>query len=773
LIKRGTLNICNMLDENIENIPAEETENIPTPKKTQEVTDSDDQPTLENTDKVSKEQEAVAEIIENKESEETDNMSTSEKTKEVTDSDDQPMLENTEKVSKEQEAVAEVIENKESEGTDNIPTSEKTKEVTESDDQPTLENTVKVSEKQETVAEVIENKENEELNSSDITEKAKEDADKVEAKTSEKEIEVAPIVEKQPKETSKLEDYSVLSLEELVSSLQKLIKKGEINRIKNDVETIKNNFNKKFGELLSEKKKAFLEEGGNEIDFHYNNSLKSQYNDLLFEYKIKRDKNYKQQKEEQNENLIQRLALIDDLKSLIDNAEASTMYKHFRELQDKWRTIGKIPHANYNDVWRTYHHHVERFYDLLHLNNDFRDLDFKHNLDEKLKLVERAEILAEEIDVNKAFKELQILHRLWKEDIGPIAKEFREDVWNKFSAATKKVHDRRHDFQKELESKYEANVALKEEVIEAIRNLVGEEPIDSHNIWQQKIKELEALRQKFFKLGRVPRAKNELIWTSFKEATANFNRKKNVFYKSIKKHQQDNLDKKRALVEKAESFKDNDDWVVTTPIMKEIQAEWKTIGHVPRKFSDEIWKRFKNACNHYFDKLHSIQDEANKDQIEIFNKKKEMLESLRSQAEDNEVLSLEVIQAYINDWRALGNVPFNMRHIESKFNKVVDKLYEKLDLDKNAIAMLRFKNIVNGYIEQKQYRKIDDEQLFLRKKVDEINKEIQQLENNIGFFSSTTDDNPLLKNVRDNIDKYNDDLVIWKEKLSYLSKLDY
>jgi len=746
-----------MLDENIENLPTEKTENLPTSEKAQDVTESDDQSTIENSEKDIEQQEEVAE--------KTENLPTSEKAQDVTESVDQPTLENIEKDTEKQEDVAEESEN--------IPTSEKTQEVTVSDDQPILENTKNDTEQHEDVVEVIENKESKDANSSDFIEETKEVEDKVDTKTPKKEIDTAPVVETKTKEKSKLEDYSVLSLEELVSSLQKLIKKGDINRIKKDVEAIKNNFNKKFGELLSEKKKTFLEEGGNEIDFQYNNPLKSQYNDLLFEYKIKRDKNYKQQKEEQNENLIKRLALIDDLKSLIDNAEASTMYKHFRELQDKWRTIGKIPHTNYNDVWRTYHHHVERFYDLLHLNNDFRDLDFKHNLDEKLKLVERAEILAEEPDVNKAFKELQILHRLWKEDIGPIAKEFREDVWNKFSAATKKVHDRRHDFQKDLESKYEANVTLKEEVIEAISILVGEEPIDSHNIWQQKIKELEALRQKFFKLGRVPRAKNELIWASFKEATANFNRKKNVFYKSIKKHQQDNLDKKRALVEKAESFKDNNDWDVTTPIMKQIQAEWKTIGHVPRKFSDEIWKRFKNACNHYFDKLHSIQDEANKDQIEIFNKKKEKLDSLKSQAEDNEELSLEVIQAYINDWKALGIVPFNMRHIESKFNKVVDKLYEKLDLDKNAIAMLRFKNIVNGYIDQKQYRKIDDEQLFLRKKIDEINKEIQQLENNIGFFSSTTDDNPLLKNVRDNIDKYNDDLLIWKEKLNYLSKLDY
>lgn len=664
------------------------------------------------------------------------------------------------------------IKNIPTEETEKKPTSEKPEDVKKTDNKSIVEDVDKVSSKQENV---VKNTENDALKKSDSNEPI-EQTDKVEeskVNKQEDQTEVIPVPKVKPKEKLKSIDYSILSLEDLVLAFQKLIKNEEIYRIKKDVEIIKTNFNKKFGELLTEKKKIFIEEGGNEIDFQYNNPIKSQYNDLLFEYKVKRDKNYKQQKVEQNENLHKRLELIDDLKSLIDNADASTMYKQFRALQDKWRSIGKIPHSNYNDVWRTYHHHVERFYDLLHLNNDFRDLDFKHNLDEKLKLVERAEILVEEPDVNKAFKELQILHRLWKEDVGPIAKEFREDVWNKFSAATKKVHDKRHDFQKELESKYEENVALKEEVIAVIKNLVGDELIDSHNIWQQKIKELESLRQKFFKLGRVPRSKNEQIWTSFKEATAIFNRKKNIFYKNIKKNQQENLDKKRALVEKAESLKDNDDWDTTTPIMKQIQAEWKTIGHVPRKFSDDIWKRFKNACNYYFDKLHGVQDVANKDQIEIFNKKKEMLEGLKSQAENNEVLTLEVIQAYINDWKALGRVPFNMRHIESKFNKIVDKLYEKLELDKNAIAMLRFKNIINSYVEQKQYRKIDDEQLFLRKKIDEINKEIQQLENNISFISSSTDDNPLLKNVRNNINNFTENLVIWKEKLSYLSKLEY
>ena len=594
--------------------------------------------------------------------------------------------------------------------------------------------------------------------------------------TEEKEAEL-PVKSKEKPDSKKEEipavNYTELKLEELVVALQKLLKRDQLHLIKNDVEQIKTNFNLKFGGLLQEKKKAFLADGGNEIDFQYHNPLKSQYNDLLFEYKIKREKYYKQQKEEQQENLTKRLTLIEDVKTLIDTAEPSSMYKQFRELQVKWQAIGKIPHANYNDVWRTYHHHVERFYDLLHLNNDFRDLDFKHNLDEKLKLVERAEALTIEPDINKAFKELQILHRLWKEDIGPVAKEHREDVWGKFSAATKIIHNKRHDFQKNLESKYEDNVALKEAVIAKILNLVGEEKITSHAIWQQKIKELEGMRQQFFKIGKVPRAKNEEIWDAFKKATANFNRVKNAFYKDVKKVQQTNLDKKRKLVEKATSLKESTDWDVTTPIMKQIQAEWKSIGHVPRKYSDSIWKSFKDACNYYFDKLHNVQDEANKDQIEIFNKKKNMLDGLKSQAETNDALSLDLIASYVDDWKTLGEVPYNMRHIESKFNKFVDRLYDKLDLGKNEVAMLRFKNLISNYLAQKNYRKVDDEQLYIRKKIDEINKEIQQLENNISFISSATDDNPLLKNVRNTIDKHTDSLVIWKEKLGYLNKLDY
>ena len=258
-------------------------------------------------------------------------------------------------------------------------------------------------------------------------------------------------------------DFSSYSLEELVKELEKLLKEESISTIKGEIEKIKQSFNKKYGELILKNKNSFLAEGGNEIDFHYSNPIKSVYNDLLFEFKTKRQNYYKQIEEEQKNNLAKKLELIDELKHLIDNAESSTMYHNFKEIQQNWSKVGNIPRTKYNDTWRTYHHHVERFYDLLHLNNDLRDLDFKHNLEEKLKLVEKAEELAVSNDLSNAFKELQVLHRLWKEEVGPVDRENREGIWERFSNATKIIHDKRHDLQKSLETKFEDNVVKKRE----------------------------------------------------------------------------------------------------------------------------------------------------------------------------------------------------------------------------------------------------------------------------------------------------------------------
>lgn len=569
-------------------------------------------------------------------------------------------------------------------------------------------------------------------------------------------------------EDSTIVDYSVLSLEELVKELSKTISNNPIYKIKNQVEGIKSAFNQQFGALLAEKKAAFIEAGGNSIDFQFSSPVKSEYNSLLSEYKKQRDAHYNDLDKQLSNNLEKKLSVIEQLKDLIQNADTATMYKSFRALQDTWKTIGPVSKNHYNDTWKTFHHHVERFYDLLHLSNDFRDLDFKHNLEEKLKIIDKVEALVEEPDINGAFKELQDLHKIWKEDIGPVSQEMREEVWKKFSSATKKIHDRRHDYFREMRSKYQEIIDKKLLVVEKL-NAYDTSNNKTHNDWQKSIKEVEVLRQEYFNSGKLPYSKSEEVWQKFKSATKKFNSAKNIFYKYEKNEQQENLKKKMELIDLAESLKESDEWETSTNTLKKIQADWKKIGHVPRKFSDDIWKRFKAACNHYFDRYHEQKNTLNKEQQAIVDSKKVFLDTVKELKEPSKDEILEVI----TNWRELGALPRNARHLDSKFNKLIDRAFEGLDIEKNEISMLKFINVIDSLVATEDVRKLDSEQIFVRKKIDEVVKEIQQLENNLGFFSNAKDDNPLVLNVKKRVNEFKEDLAFLKEKLSYIKKLDY
>ena len=565
-------------------------------------------------------------------------------------------------------------------------------------------------------------------------------------------------------------DYHAMSKEQLVDEFEALLKKEKVQAIKEHVIEIRAEFNAKFNE--EEKKEEFLADGGNIIDFHYSTPIKKRFNSLYFDYREKRNNYYKQLKQDLNKNLDKRLEIIEELKGLIDVEEnINTTYKHFKELQDRWRVAGPIPREKYNDVWNTYHHHVENFYDFLHLNREFRDLDFKHNLDQKLKVIDRAEELAQEADVNRAFRELQMLHKMWKEELGPVAKEFREDIWDRFSSATKQIHDKRQEYFNTLDERYEENWKAKQVIIEKIR-VIADEDYKSHNKWQQKIKEIEALREAFFNAGKVPRSKNEETWTDFKQTVRRFNRNKNAFYKNLKKQQYDNLEKKKELIKIAEDNKDSDDFKTVTPLMKKIQADWKKVGHVPRKDSDKVWKQFKAACNHYFERLHETRKDENKEEFEAFDKKKELLEQVKSfELSGDKKEDLPKIKQFIEDWKNLGRVPYNKRFIEGKFNKALDQLFNKLDVDHTKAEMLKYENKVQAINDADDDKKLRNEHYFLTKKIEETRAEIRQLENNLQFFSNVDEDNPLVQDVHKNIADHKEQLEVWKEKLRKIKSL--
>lgn len=573
-------------------------------------------------------------------------------------------------------------------------------------------------------------------------------------------------------EDEKIKDYHSLSKKELIARFKALLESKHIQKIKNDVEEIKTEFNAKFSDELEQKKEEFLENGGNIIDFHYTTPLKKEFNSLSFDYKEKRNQYYKELKKDLQANFNKRQELIDELKGLLNAEEnINTTYKHFKDIQERWHVAGPIPRDKYNIVWNTYHHHVENFYDFLHLNREFRDLDFKHNLEQKIRLIGRAEELAQEEDVNKAFRELQMLHKMWKEEIGPVAKEYRDEVWEKFSASTKVIHDKRHELLKDLEKDFEVNYQKKKELIEQIEEITKTTK-PNHQSWQNAMKKVQKLRDTFFETGKVPRHNNKAIWSMFKEATRSFNHEKNSFYKNQKKEQYKNLEKKLELIKIAEENKDNTDFEVVTPLMKKIQNDWKSIGHVPRKDSDKIWKKFKAACNHYFNQLHAQQNEANKEEIVHFEAKSKLLDTLtKIELTGDHKNDLKLIKEHINTWKEIGKVPYNKRSIERKFNKTLDELFNKLNLGKKETELIKFENKLNSIVSQEDERKLQNEHFFVSKKIGETKDEIRQLENNLGFFQNAKSDNPLVKEVRSNIAKHKEQLEVWKAKLSKIKSM--
>ena len=570
-------------------------------------------------------------------------------------------------------------------------------------------------------------------------------------------------------------DYEKLDMEQLTTELQKLIQGYKITAIKDLVEDIKKEFYRQYSDLIDEKKEAFLEENpdAHASDFDYNLPLKATFDGLYHDFKTKKNAYFKELQNNLTLNLNKRLNIIDRIKDLIDTSEnKADALKLLGDLREEWKKAGAIPKDKYNHVWNNYHFHIERFYDQLHLDRESRDLDFKYNLDQKQKIINRAEELLQEDDVIKAFRELQTLHRIWREEIGPVDREIREEVWEKFSDLTKQLHDKRELLFENLRVGEKENLGLKVQVISEI-DLLSRQEITSHTQWQKEIKKVEELRNHFFSIGKVPQENNEEVWSLFKLATRNFNANKNRFYKDLKKVQQKNYNDKLTLIEKALKYKDSEDYDKVTPIMKQIQEDWKKIGHVPRKYSDQLWKDFKDACNHYFDRLHTVRNNENQEGNENYDKKKEFLEELKSfTLVGDHKEDLEAIKGKINTWKGIGSVPHNKRFIEGKFNKILDVLFDKLSLSKREAEAMKFTNRLDDLLETNDKRKLQQEALFIQRKMEEIHSGILQLENNLAYVSNATKDNPLVKEVNKNIEKHKDELKIWEDKLQQIRNLD-
>ncbi|MFM9826996.1 DUF349 domain-containing protein [Flavobacterium sp.] len=572
-------------------------------------------------------------------------------------------------------------------------------------------------------------------------------------------------------------DYDSLSLESLVDELKNLVTVEKVMSVKDHVEEIKKSFLAKYHHLLEEKKEEFLAENQDpNEEFQYQLPLKLIFDQYYSQYRDTKNAHFKSLQTNLKTNLENRLAIVEELKELINpQTNIKDTLKHFNDLRERWKNAGAIPKDKYNHVWNNYHFHVENFYDYLHLDREARDIDFKHNLEQKQKIVARVEELVNETDINKAFRELQDLHKIWKEDIGPVSREHREEIWNTFSDLTKQMHDKREVLFEQFRGKELENLEKKKEIIAQIEVLATEK-VDSHSLWLGQVEKVESLRATFYAAGKVPLEVNEETWGAFKTAVRNFNSFKNSFYKDIKKDQNNNLNLKMALVAKAKELQESTDFAATTPIMKQIQEEWKQIGHVPRKFSDKIWLEFRGACNHYFDKLKEQKKEENVEEVEAFEKKKAYLETLREfQLVGEHKTDLDAIKLHIETWKSFGAVPINRRHIEGKFNKILDVLFGKLSLSKKDNEMMRFSNRIDQLSESNDTRKLENEKIFLSRKIEEIKNEVFQLENNIQFFTNTRNakkENSIVLEVRKNIAKLKEEMELLKDKLKQVKSLN-
>jgi hypothetical protein len=597
--------------------------------------------------------------------------------------------------------------------------------------------------------------------SSDEIRKASEEEPPQEEKSVqlEKNNEIEPII-----------DYNSLDLEHLVESFDSLLTRDDLYVIRPKVNQIKKAFNTKFNAQLNAAKTAFLEAGGNSIDFNFENPHKKRFNTLCKLYREKNESFEKNRSQTMKQNLEARLEIIEQIKNLIDvNQDSNITYNNFKSLQNRWRELGKVPIKDANSVWNNYRHHVGKFYDFLHLNRDLRERDYQHNLEQKQKLIRSAEALASEENLGRAFRELQALHKIWKEELGPVAKEYRDTLWEQFSAATKVINDKRQVFNAQIEQELKANHEVKETIISKIKALGTNVP-DEHAEWQKRNKQMEQLRQDFFKVGGVPKKLRSKSWIDFKSATRNFNKQKNQFYKSLKKNQNENLIKKKELVQIAEHNMDSTDFETTVVLMKDIQNQWKKIGHIPRKESSKLWKQFRLACNHFFDRYYDNQNAGTPEQNQALKDKEILLETLKSlklnKDSDSDITKIKNLSS---QWSSLGNVPRNKRQIDTEFYSILGELYSELGMSKVDIDALKYSNKLVEL--SKDPKSLNKEISFVRKKIDEINAQINQFENNLLFFSNVESDNPMVLDVQKKITLQKTNLEQWTRKLKTIKKL--
>jgi hypothetical protein len=586
------------------------------------------------------------------------------------------------------------------------------------------------------------------------------------------EINLETVVVEQPEEVKLTKpDYATCTKAELVDALKLLIDK-EVDAVKDEVELIKQLFYKKTKTEVEELKKAFVEAGNEEIEFLApKDELEESFKALLNEFRAKKASLMAQLEKEKETNLLQKQHLLGQMKVLVDsNDDVSTHINEFRALQQKWKTIGQVPASASTDLWKQYNLYQESFWDLIKINNELREYDFKKNLESKNLLCEAAEKLANETDVISAFQQLQKLHEEWH-DLGPVAREIREQVWNRFKEASTAINKKHQSYFDSIRKLEDENLEAKNALCDKIEAFDFSH-LNNYKAWDEATKTVLAWQEEWRTIGFAPRKVNQKIFDRYRKACDAFFAAKGEFFKETKNALTQNADKKKALCEKAEVLKDSEEWKETSEKLIQLQKEWKTIGPVAKKFSDELWKRFIAACDYFFEQKNKSTSGQRNAETENLAKKKELIAKIAAfEKTDHPGESITALRTLMAEWNTIGHVPFKDKDkIYKEYRDAVDKQFETLNVDSSNRRMDSFRSNLKD-MSTKGENKLFREREKLMRAYDHLKSEIATYENNIGFFSSSSKKGGgLIKEMERKIEALKEESKLIEQKINLIDE---
>ena len=563
-------------------------------------------------------------------------------------------------------------------------------------------------------------------------------------------------------------DLDGLNKLQLVEMLEELVQDSDVQNIKDKVAAIRLHFNKLNKEDLDNELDKFLQGGGEAESFqHTEDPVEQRFNAAFGIFKANRAKQNEDMEKQKAENLAKKQAILDELKEIIASDDSlKKTYDDFRGLQDRWKEIGPVPAAENSNLWNNYHFLVEKFFDKVRIGRELRDLDMKKNLDAKIELCEKAEELLDEKSITKAFKALQKLHEDWKE-VGPVPQDKKDEIWERFKAATDKINQIRREHYAQIEGEQSANLEAKKALCEKAEALIAEE-YTSVNAWQKKSTELSEIFGVWKTVGPASKKDNEEIWQRFRGAMDAFFAKKKEFFAGLKDRQTENLERKTQLCIEAEALMESTEWKNATEQMKKLQEEWKTIGPVPKRHADKIWKRFRAACDTFFTRKNEHFSGRRTEEEANLAAKKALLEEIKAfQIGPNRNENMDAIKAFQKRWIEIGYVP--MKHkdaINKEYRELIDGFFDTMRKNQNEASTNEFREMMETWKDDPNAGdRVRREGNKLQTRIQKLRDEIAAMENNIGFFSNSKNSELMRAEYEKKINKAKEDLKVLEDKL--------